>query len=65
MLVAGELEIILSEISPEEKWSRLMLLKKLAYKTMKEVDESLRFRTFTSFKKKSGGKAKKLGKGGG
>ena len=32
LLVAGELEIILSKVSPEEKWSRLNMLKKLAYK---------------------------------
>ena len=32
LLVAGELEIILSNISADEKWSRLQMLKKLAYK---------------------------------
>ena len=31
LLVAGEMEIVLSNISPEEKWTRLNLLKKLAY----------------------------------
>ena len=76
------MEIILSKVSPEEKWSRLNMLKKLAYKAQfldrsaliyryagflrkvekgqhkwgsedapRELDEALRFKTFTSFKK--------------
>ena len=32
LLVAGELETVLSNILPEEQWSRLHVLKKLAYK---------------------------------
>ena len=82
MLVAGELEIVLSDISTEEKWMRLMVLKKLAYKSqylqqsaileqyagflrkvekgkskwgletaMRELDETLHFRTFMSLTK--------------
>ena len=34
LLVAGEMEIILSKASPEEKWTRLNLMKKLAYKAV-------------------------------
>ena len=81
LLVAGELEIILNKVGAEEKWSRLMMLKKLAYKSqflkheaileryaaflhkvekgkcnwgseqaLRELDEALRFRTFTTLR---------------
>ena len=33
LLVAGEMEIVLSNISPEEKYTRLEMLKRLAYKS--------------------------------
>ena len=101
MLVAGELEIILCDsVSANEKWSRLQLLKRLAYKvqfldnsvileryaaflrkiekgkgkwgseaTLKDFDESLRFRAFNTVTDKGGKGGKKwegvLVKGGG
>ena len=82
LLVAGEIEIILSKISPAEKWTRLNLIKKLAYKSqfldvkvlldvyagfirkvekgliewgaqppLRDLEENLRFRTFTAISK--------------
>ena len=33
LLVAGELKVVLSKVSSQEKWTRLNLLKKLAYKS--------------------------------
>ena len=86
LLVSGEMEIVLGACTPEEKWTRLNLLRQLSYKAqylsqstvveryagflrkvekgkfgwgsetaIRELEENLRFRVFTSNAKVVGG----------
>ena len=52
MLVAGELEIVLShKTSNNEKWSRLQLLKRLAYKAQ-FLDNNVILERYAAFLRK-------------